>query len=102
VTFYGSSLTSSRWPGVLSGVEAARTLKAPWLGIYGERDASTPAGDLSLLREALERNSVSSTMIVYPNVGHGFALDLQGRRHASAEAEGALEQLRLFLGANLR
>ncbi|HUX88858.1 MAG TPA: dienelactone hydrolase family protein, partial [Chloroflexota bacterium] len=102
VTFYGSGLTSSRWPGVLSGVDAARALKMPWLGIYGERDASTPAGDLLLLHETLERNSVSSTMIVYPHVGHGFALDLQRQRHASAEAEGALEELRIFLEANLR
>jgi len=102
VTFYGSGLTSSRWPGVLSGVDAARALKVPWLGIYGERDASTPTGDLLLLRETLERNRVSSTMIVYPHVGHGFALDPQKRRHASAEAEGAFEQVRLFLEANLR
>jgi len=102
VTFYGSGLTSSRWPGVLSGVDAARALKMPWLGIYGERDASTPAGDLLLLHETLERNSVSSTMIVYPHVGHGFALDPQRRRHASAEAEGSFEQVRLFLEAHLR
>jgi carboxymethylenebutenolidase len=102
VTFYGSGLTSSRWPGVLSGVDAARVLNVPWLGIYGKRDASTPAGDLLLLRETLEHNSVSSTMIVYPHVGHGFALDPQKQRHASAEAKGAFEQVRLFLEVNLR
>lgn len=102
VTFYGSGLTSSRWPGVLSGVDAARALKVPWLGIYGERDASTPADDLSLLRETLARNTAPSAVIVYQHVGHGFALDPQGRRHASAETEGAFEQVRFFLEAHLR
>jgi carboxymethylenebutenolidase len=102
VTFYGSGLTSSRWPGVLSGVDAARTLKVPWLGIYGERDASTPADDLLLLRETLAHNTVPSAVIVYPHVGHGFALDPQGRRDASVETEGAFVQVRLFLEAHLR
>lgn len=101
VTFYGSGLTSSRWHGVLSGVDAARALKVPWLGIYGERDTSTPADDLLLLRETLERNIVPSTVIIYPHVGHGFALNPQGRRHTSAETEGAFEQARLFLEAHL-
>jgi carboxymethylenebutenolidase len=90
VTFYGSGLSSSRWPGV------------PWLGIYGERDASTPADDLLLLRETLARTAVPSAVIVYPHVGHGFALDPQGRRHSSVETEGAFEQVRLFLEDHLR
>ena len=102
VTFYGSGLTSARWPGVLSGVDAARALKAPWLGIYGERDASTPADDLLLLRETLARNAIPSALVVYPHIGHGFALDPQGRRHASAETDGAFEQVRFFLEDHLR
>ena len=28
-TFYGASLASPRWPGILSGIDAARALKAP-------------------------------------------------------------------------
>jgi carboxymethylenebutenolidase len=101
VTFYGSGLASPRWPGVLSGIDAARELKVPWLGIYGERDASTPPDDLLLLRETLALSATQSTMFVYPHVGHGFALDPRARRHVSAETEEAFEQVRLFLEIHL-
>jgi carboxymethylenebutenolidase len=101
VTFYGSGLASPRWPGVLSGIDAARALKVPWLGIYGERDASTPPEDLLLLRETLALSATRSTLIVYPSVGHGLALDPRVRRHVPTEAEEALEQARLFLELHL-
>jgi carboxymethylenebutenolidase len=101
VTFYGSGLASPRWPGVLSGIDAVREIKVPWLGIYGERDASTPLADLLLLQETLALNGTQSTMIVYPHVGHGFALDPRARRHASTETEEAFEQVRLFLETHL-
>lgn len=101
VTFYGSGLASPRWPGVLSGIDAASALKVPWLGIYGERDASTPPDDLLLLRETLALSATQSTIIVFPKVGHGFALDPRARRHVSEETEEAFEQVRLFLEIHL-
>jgi dienelactone hydrolase len=71
------------------------------MGIYGERDASTPADDLLLLRETLALNATRSIAIVYPHVGHGFALDPQVRRHTSAATEGAFEMVQFFLETHL-
>jgi len=101
VTFYGSGLASPRWPGVLSGIDAAREIKVPWLGIYGERDVSTLPDDLLLLREILALSATQSTVIVYPHVGHGFALDPRARRHVSTETEEAFERVRFFLETHL-
>jgi len=102
ITFYGSGLTSPRWPGMLNGVSAARVLKVPWLGIYGGRDAGTPPDDLLLLRETLTLNATPSTLIVYPDLGHGFALDPRVRRDTSAETKDAFEEVWSFLETYLR
>jgi hypothetical protein len=51
--------------------------------------------------ETLARTTAPSAVMVYPNVGHGFALDPQGRGHASPETEGAFKQVRFFPGASL-
>ncbi|TFD86921.1 dienelactone hydrolase family protein [Cryobacterium serini] len=102
VTFYGGNLASPRWPGVLSGIDAARVLKAPWLGIYAGQDASTPARDILRMREILTNSATQSAVVVYPKVRHGFALDPDLPRHAADEAADAFEQTALFLQTHLR
>ena len=102
ITFYGASLASPRWPGIFSGIDAARALKSPWLGIYAGKDTSTPARDLQQLREILAHDARESALIVYPGVRHGFALDPDSPRHAAAETEDASKQVRLFLKTHLR
>ena len=102
VTFYGGGLVAPRWSGVLSGIDAARTLKAPWLGIYAGKDASTPARDLEQMRKILTLNTPPSALIVYPGVRHGFALDPDLPRHAAEETRDASERVTRFLETHLR
>ncbi|TFB68559.1 dienelactone hydrolase family protein [Cryobacterium sp. Hz9] len=102
VTFYGASLASPRWPGILSGIDAARMLKAPWLGIYAGKDVSTPARDIQQMREILTHNTTQSAVVIYPKVRHGFALDLDLPRHAADETTDAFERTALFLKTHLR
>ena len=101
VTFYGASLASPRWPGVLSGIDAARVLKTPWLGIYAGRDASTPARDIQQMREILTPKTTQSAVIVYPKVRHGFALDPDLPHHAADETTDAFARTSLFLKTHL-
>ena len=101
VTFYGAALASPRWPGILSGIDAARALKVPWLGIYAGKDTSTPARDLQQLREILTHDTTQSALTLYPGVRHGFALDPESPRHSAAETEDASERVRLFLKTHL-
>ncbi|WP_233198167.1 dienelactone hydrolase family protein [Cryobacterium sp. Y50] len=102
VTFYGASLASPRWPGILSGIDAARVLKTPWLGIYAGKDASTPARDIQQMREILTPNTTQSAVIVYPKARHGFALDPDLPHHAAVEATDAFARTSLFLKTHLR
>jgi len=102
VTFYGGGLVAPRWAGVLSGIDAARALKVPWLGIYAGKDASTPARDLKQIRGILTDGTSPSALIVYPEVRHGFALDPDLPRHAADETRDAFERVTRFLETHLR
>ena len=102
VTFYGAGLASPRWSGIPSGIDAARVLKTPWLGIYAGKDASTPARDLKRMREILTHDTTQSAVVVYPKVRHGFALDPDLPRHAADETTDAFERTSLFLKTHLR
>ena len=102
VTFYDAGLASPRWSGILSGIDAARVLKAPWLGIYAGKDTSTPARDIQQMREILTHGTTQSAVIVYPKVRHGFALDPNLPHHAANETADAFERTSLFLKPLLR
>lgn len=51
-------------------VEAAPSLQAPWLGLFGEDDPKAPPEHIEALREAATRSSVATHVVTY-----------SGRRH---------------------
>jgi carboxymethylenebutenolidase len=53
VSFYGAGLGRSRWPGVPAGLESAAALRAPWLGLFGDRDSSIPVDQVEALQAIL-------------------------------------------------
>jgi carboxymethylenebutenolidase len=94
VTFYGGGITRSRLD-LPPGLSSAGALQTPWLGLYGERDASTPGGDLDDLEEVIGRSAVDAAVVRYPDAGHGFL-----RRDGHAAEDGrrrAMEWLTSYL-----
>ncbi len=71
VTFYGGGIRDRRF-GEPSQLELADRLQTPWLGLYGERDASIPSDDVEALRAAAARAPVPAEIIRYPGAGHAF------------------------------
>jgi carboxymethylenebutenolidase len=71
VSFYGGGVAAGRF-GHPPLVEAARGLKTPWLGLYGETDPSIPVEEAEQLRAAAAASGVESELILYPEAGHGF------------------------------
>jgi carboxymethylenebutenolidase len=72
VTFYGGGIVTARHPLWPPLVGEAATLKAPWLGLFGDRDPSIPVADVERLREAARTASVETEVVRYPDAGHGF------------------------------
>lgn len=50
--------------------EAAPSLQAPWLGLYGADDPRTPPDHVELLREAVARADVAAHIVSYDGLAH--------------------------------
>lgn len=51
-------------------LDAAPSLQAPWLGLYGEDDPRTPPHHIENLREAATRASVATNVVSYSGLQH--------------------------------
>jgi carboxymethylenebutenolidase len=74
VTFYGGGITTGRF-GVAPLVDEVRSLRAPWLGLYGDQDPGIRTDEVERLRTALERSAYPTEIVRYPDAGHGFHCD---------------------------
>jgi carboxymethylenebutenolidase len=71
VTFYGAGVTEGRF-GFPPMVDAAPSLRSPWLGLFGDLDIGIPVDDVERLRAAAAEADVSTEVVRYPDAGHGF------------------------------
>src|SRR5690606_12043514 len=74
VTFYGAGITKGRF-GFPPLLEVAPKLRAPWLGLCGDRDASIPVEEVEQLAAAAAGAEVHTEVVRYPDAGHGFNRD---------------------------
>lgn len=74
VTFYGGGVAAGRF-GFPALAEIAPSLQAPWLGLFGDQDASIPVDQVEELREQAARASAATEVVRYPEAGHGFNCD---------------------------
>ena len=75
VGFYGGGIVTQ---GVLpfpALVGEVPTMQTPWLGLFGDEDASIPVADVETLREALAGAPVPAEVVRYPGAKHGFHCD---------------------------
>ncbi|QJW98549.1 dienelactone hydrolase family protein [Frigoriglobus tundricola] len=73
------------WYGRLTGkatelqpkfpVDLAGELKAPVLGLYGEKDTGIPVKDVEAMRAALKKADKPGEIVVYPDAPHAFFAD---------------------------
>jgi carboxymethylenebutenolidase len=74
VTFYGGGVTTGRF-GLPSLVDLAPSLRAPWLGLYGDLDQGIPTSDVEALRGAASGANVATEIVRYAKAQHGFNCD---------------------------
>lgn len=102
VTFYGGGIAEPRWPGVPAGLESGANLRAPWLGLYGDKDSSIPVQQVEALRSTFGSSGVAATIVRYPDAGHAFATDPASPKHVPGAAQDAWNRTLSWFDAHLR
>ncbi|CAO5232217.1 dienelactone hydrolase family protein [Frankia sp. AgKG'84/4] len=100
VTFYGGGIRDHLF-GEPSQLELADRLQTPWLGLYGERDASIASDDVEALRAAAARAPVPAEIICYPGAGHAFHDDSRPDAYRPDEARDAWSRTLIWCDAHV-
>ena len=93
-TFYGG--------GMQNIFDQLNNLKAPVLGMFGDRDASIPVGTVEKFDQLLDTLGVEHEIVLYPGLGHAFFRDLDPIVYKPEAAKDAWVRLRKFFDKNLR
>lgn len=86
VTFYGGGVDEGRC-GFPPLVEEAQSLRAPWLGLFGDQDHSIPIEAVERLRTAAEQSGEATQVVRYPHAGHGFHCDARSHYEPGSAAD---------------
>ena len=88
------------WYGRLSGagkatelqpkypIDLAAEVKAPVLGLYGEKDAGIPVKDVEAMRDALKKTGKPGEIVLYPDAPHAFFADYRPSYKRDAAEDG--------------
>ncbi len=104
VAWYGRLVgtTSAVWPR--HPVDVASALKAPVLGLYGEKDTGIPLDTVDRMKAALAAGSPAakkSEFVVYPDAPHAFHADYRPSYRKAAADDGWQRCLAWFKAAGL-
>lgn len=100
VGFYGGGIVRPRGHR-LPLVSFADQMRAPFLGLYGDQDASIPVDAVEELRTALAVDRLDHEVVRYPDAGHGFHCDDRDAYHAASATDAWARTLAWF-DAHLR
>ncbi|MFN0088792.1 MAG: dienelactone hydrolase family protein [Acidimicrobiales bacterium] len=97
VGYYGGGIVSEGrlpFPALIGDVA---TMKTPWLGIFGDKDASIPVEDVERLRAELDAKApVDHGVIRYPDADHGFNCNDRASYHEASAADAWPKTLEFF------
>ncbi len=103
VTFYGGGIVSKgHFDAFPPLVGEAATLKAPWLGLFGDLDQSIPIADVEALRRAVEEAPVDHEVVRYSDADHGFHCDGRPAVYNQAAAKDAWARTLAWFDAHLK
>lgn len=100
VGFYGGGIVNARFPQFPALVDRSGELSTPWLGLFGDQDASIPVEEVEELRSALSGVDVATDVVRYAQAEHGFHCDARPSYDAEASADAWTRTL-AWLGAHL-
>jgi carboxymethylenebutenolidase len=74
-------------PNPVTGFDVVKDIKAPFLGLYGEKDTGPSPEDARKFGDLLKQTNPNSEIVIYPGVGHGFFADYRPSYNAEAAAD---------------
>jgi len=80
-------------------VDVAADLKAPVLGLYGEKDGGIPLDTVDKMKAAMKAAGKKGDILVYPGAQHGFHADYRPS-YSKKDAEDGWKKLLEFFKAN--
>jgi carboxymethylenebutenolidase len=86
ITYYGGGLSQGRF-GFPALIEAAPSLRAPWLGVFGDLDLGIPIDEVEQLRTAAATSGHPTEVVRYADAEHGFACDARASYHAESATD---------------
>jgi carboxymethylenebutenolidase len=89
VTFYGGGIVSKSPLPFEPLIGEAKSLRAPWLGLFGDKDKGIPPSDVEQLRAALDAANPVPHDIVRYDADHGFHCDGRPAVYDEAAAKDA-------------
>jgi carboxymethylenebutenolidase len=99
VGFYGGGIVTKGHLPFEPLVGEVSTLQTPWLGLFGDEDASIPVADVEALRGALQDAPVDAEVVRYAGAQHGFHCTARPDNfHAEAAVDGWDRALAWFGG----
>jgi len=88
VAWYGRLVGQSNELRPKNPIDVVQDLKAPVLGLYGEKDAGIPLDSVDQMREAAKKAGKTVEIVVYPDTPHGFHADYRPSYRANNAADG--------------
>jgi carboxymethylenebutenolidase len=76
-------------------------LKAPVLGLFGDRDQSIPVGTVEQFDKLLDQVGVEHEVVIYPDSGHAFFRDTDPSVYKESAAKDAWGRVTRFFAKNL-
>ncbi|HXJ77501.1 MAG TPA: dienelactone hydrolase family protein [Candidatus Methylomirabilis sp.] len=74
-------------PNPVTGFDVAKDIKAPFLGMYGEKDQNPSPADATKFGDLLKQTNKNVEIVIYPDAGHGFFADYRPSYNATAAAD---------------
>lgn len=96
VGFYGGGIATASGLGFAPLIDETATLGTPWLGLFGDDDASIPVDGVETLRAALAAAPVDGEVVRYAGAGHGFHCDARADFSPDAAADAWMRTLAWF------
>jgi len=88
VAWYGRLVGPASPTNPKQPIEVVADLKAPVLGLYGEKDNGIPVATVEQMKAALRAEGKPGEIILYPDTGHGFHADYRESYRPQAAEDG--------------